>query len=757
MFAQILPSRIDQRKDYRYLTQFQFDAQTNNCLQCVQKPCSDGCPCHCSPADFIRAAKGGRPSDIDLSALIMYSMTPFSATCGTVCPADMCMKPCCRQRLDMAINIPAVQAEIAKRAHQNGRFLSLIPISKPTGKKVAIVGAGPAGLACAACLGTRGHKVEVFEQKTVAGGDIQYIPKFRINQNSIENDVNFCKSCGDVTIKFETTFTKDMEKNYDAVCWCIGQQIDNKVDVPGGEDHSISARSFLKLNPEEIKDKNIAIFGCGAVAIDCALFCSKSGANSVQIFYRRTLSEAPLAPDERGLLGTFGISVIPRTIPHKLEKVEGKVVLTTVQVSKDLQTIEKSEQQWKNLDFVVNAIGQKSNLNEIYQGEEPKFSAGSAKGSSMAAVQASASGKNAAMQIDAFLNNKEIPEVKNHKTSTFEVYKLNWRPSDISTTVKAVNNLRIPTPFIAAASPFTDNKNSIKNLLELGWGGAVMKVVADPRHVTSYKRKENGYHHFGELTAANIKEIVEELSQQYKDRLFIAQLDVNSPTLENDLAILTKSKIHAIQINSTKQIQTTLPVLYLASNEESKDICNNGFTIVDLRRVLPNGATTDETRLVPILNKEKLTHGFAVCGGCKNDNDALHYLRNGASFIEIDPSSIENKGKGIVFTNGMMSHFIHSQKCASLEEYIKNSSSSPVEIEDLDIEKLVCKLTNPYACLGCGRCTVCPNDAIDLEPAKWKYVVDAEKCVGCGLCVSRCPTEAISMVKRDENAPSPSH
>lgn len=822
MFFSVYPSRVNRNKDYKCLSPYQFDAELSRCLQCQKKPCSIGCPCNCNPKDFIKAARGGRKSDIDLAALIMYSKTPSSSTCGTLCSTDFCMYRCSRMKIDsIPVNITAVQAEIARRAHidNNGEFLKLITKKESTGKSVAVIGAGPSGLACAACLASRGHKVDIYERNSSPGGDINYIPQFRKpsykdkSVSTVDLDVKFTLSCGDVTIKYNTEFpipnsetgklsseAENLAKQYNAVCWCVGEQIDKKLDIPGGE-KAINGRQFLKLSPDDVKNKNIMVIGCGAVAIDCAIFAAKYGAKIARIIYRRTLKEAPLSSDEYGLITSFGISVIPLTVVTSLETNDqnNKITMNTIQVSlPDLKNVEGTEQKWKDVDYVVFAIGQKSELPSIFiknicenNKDESNFQfiGGTHDFSGpMLAVEACASGKNAAMQIDAFLNNKPIPEIDNQKKSNYPVFEINLLPSklDVSVSFDGKNSIQIPNPFIAAASPFTDSFNAVEHLLKDGWAGVVINVSPSPHHIQNYLRKpkENysdyindrlyrpGYNFVGELDAENVKEIVNNLRKEYPNRLFIASLDSSSPTFEKDIQTLNNCQLNAIQVSSNGkpiQVHSNHPILSNISIEQSETE-NSQFAVVDLIRHFPSNKAVvlDENvqsmhRLLPV-RKEKLQGGFAVCGGIKNDSDALFYLSNGAQFVEVDPSSLENNGLEIEMMKAMMSHFIHSQKFSSLYEFLNaNASISDLDIEDIQTldsltnkseERLICKLTNPYVCLGCGRCIVCPNDAIDLEPAKWKYVVDPDKCVGCGLCVSKCPTEAISLVKRDENEDS---
>ncbi|KAH0792642.1 dihydropyrimidine dehydrogenase [Histomonas meleagridis] len=742
MLQNVFPSRINPKKDYKGLSQYQFDGQIDRCIQCFQKPCSKSCPCHCSPRDFIHVASGGNQSDFDLASILLYSMNPLSATCGQICPTKFCMQNCSRGRFDMAINIPGVQAEIVRRAFENGKskFLSYLPKpNQPTGKKVAVVGAGPAGLSCAAFLGMKGHSVTIFEKEAYAGGDLIYIPKSRFSKGQIDKDVKFVLSCGDIEIKYNTEFKSEMESNFDATCYCVGMAVENELSIPGKE-HSTIARKFLLKSAEEIKDKSVVIIGCGAVAIDCAIHALKSGASYAQILYRRRVDEAPLSTDERGLVEAFGVSIVQRTILQSIEEKNGKLLLNTIRVDGKLNPIPESEQKWNEIDYCVSAVGFTSTLDE-----NAKFSAGQSRGKAMSAVQACASGKNVAHQIDCYLKGEPIPEIPDFLNSTLQIFTPNMRPADIS--IEFLNK-KLSTPLIAAASPLTDNLNAARNLLKSGWGGLVMKVVSDPKYCVSFHKKSDDYIFNGEQTAEKVFQMTEHLREEYPESLLIAELDATSSSFENDLKSLETSKLDAIQIlNSEKNDrQYKLPILYITKVNENQ----NEFAVVELRRNLSSNVYSDEKSKIPI-KKELYPKGFAVCGGIQNYKMALYYLSNNALFVEVDPSRLERGGKEIDFMNAQLSYYIANDGCKSLKEYIeKSNGQTSVDIEDIEIEQLACNLTNPYVCIGCGRCTICPNDAIDLEPAKWKYVVDLDKCVGCGMCVSRCPTGAISLVPRKE-------
>ncbi|EAY00961.1 pyridine nucleotide-disulfide oxidoreductase, putative [Trichomonas vaginalis G3] len=287
MFVPI-PSKIDAKKGYRYLNPPHFRSELDKCLQCSEKPCNQECPCKVDPSEFINAAMGGEPSDMDYAALCIYSKQPLGSVCGVVCPVTHCMSRCSRSKLDASINIPALQAEIIRRACKEGRFRELIKKNDPTGKKIAIVGGGPSGLSAATCLASRGHKVTIFEKNSEVGGDIQLIPKYRFPGDVIQMDLELLKIVGDTEIKLNTTFEKSMENDYDAVIYAIRSQNITRMNCPGKE-LAITPNEFFHLPTDTFKDKVVVINGCGGVAVDVANVASKYGAKYVTIFYRRTV------------------------------------------------------------------------------------------------------------------------------------------------------------------------------------------------------------------------------------------------------------------------------------------------------------------------------------------------------------------------------------------------------------------------------------------------------------------------------------
>jgi hypothetical protein len=151
------------------LSDARLRAEIEHCESCETKPCKAACPADCSPADFLRAARIGEPSDFARAAAEILTMNPLGGVCGVLCPDRHCMAACSRAKFDRPVEIPSAQATIVAKVRALG-VEPRLPAPPPNGRSVAVVGAGPAGLAAAAVLARKGYAATVFERTAQAGG-----------------------------------------------------------------------------------------------------------------------------------------------------------------------------------------------------------------------------------------------------------------------------------------------------------------------------------------------------------------------------------------------------------------------------------------------------------------------------------------------------------------------------------------------------------------------------------------------------------
>ena len=205
-----------------YLNTPQIKAELVKCLQCPSKPCMHACPALVSPKDFIAAAQN---DDWAKAATVINSENPLGEICGLICPDSFCMKACVRNNIDAPIRIPALQAYIMQRA----RIQNLLQPQNtpPNGKKIAIIGAGPAGFGAMAQLLKYGFYIDVFEKSNTIGGALNLIPKNRLPREIIAYEWQRIKQNPLLKITFNTEITdyeKLLSSGYDGVIVATGAQ-----------------------------------------------------------------------------------------------------------------------------------------------------------------------------------------------------------------------------------------------------------------------------------------------------------------------------------------------------------------------------------------------------------------------------------------------------------------------------------------------------------------------------------------------------
>jgi glutamate synthase (NADPH) small chain len=305
------------------------------CLQCPKPVCVEGCPVGVKIDEFIKLVSEG--DFIGASAKIKEdNMLP--AICGRVCPQEeQCEAKCVVGKKGGSIAIGRLERFVADFERTNVG-LRTVDVKNKTGKKVAIVGSGPAGLSCAGDLIQMGHDVTVFEALHELGGVLVYgIPEFRLPKEIVKTEIESLKTLGvefktNAVIGFTDTIDELMQDGYDAVFIAVGAGLPNFMNIPGENLNGVySSNEFLtRVNlmkaykfPDfdtpvfNVSGKNVAVFGGGNTAMDAVRTSKRLGAKNAYIIYRRSENEMPARKEEVHHAKQEGIEFILLSNPKK--------------------------------------------------------------------------------------------------------------------------------------------------------------------------------------------------------------------------------------------------------------------------------------------------------------------------------------------------------------------------------------------------------------------------------------------------------
>lgn len=423
------------------------------CLQCKNKPCVGGCPVRVRIPEFIAKAAEGKFIE---AYEIIKDTNALPAVCGRVCPQEtQCEQKCVRGIKGEPVGIGRLERFCADYAMKHG-YKQDVKIES-NGRKVAIVGSGPAGLTCAGDLAKKGYDVTIFEAFHVPGGVLQYgIPQFRLPKELVKEEIDGLKELG---VKIETnmvigkvaTLDELMEQGFEAIFIGTGAGLPKFMGIPGENLNGVySANEFLtRINlmkaykfPEYDTPmhayKSVAVIGGGNVAMDAARCAKRLGAEKVYIVYRRGEEEMPARLEEVHHAKEEGIEFHLLTAPLRVLGDENGWVTGLENVKMELGepdesgrrrpvTIEGSEYVME-VDAVVVAIGQSPNpliksvtpdlATQTWGGiiaEEPSgatskigvYAGGDAVTGAATVILAMGAGKDAAAAIDEYLQNKK--------------------------------------------------------------------------------------------------------------------------------------------------------------------------------------------------------------------------------------------------------------------------------------------------------------------------------------------------------------
>jgi len=289
--------------------------EASRCLLCLDAPCSKMCPAGTDPAKFIRSL---RFKNVKGAAKTIRENNPLGAVCARVCPTEhYCQKGCSRSGIDRPIDIARLQryatdfeAAVKMRVYEK---------KKDTGKRIAIVGSGPAGLSAATLLAREGHEVVVYEKEAKAGGYLRYgIPSYRLPEEVLDKEIARIAELG-VAFRFheEVKDLSVLEKEYDAVIVGDGYGLGKTLPLFEGNRRAITAVEFLKkvkTRPVRIPE-HVLIIGGGDVAMDVASTCKKLGASQVSDVVYETFPEFKASKAELELARKENVSIYDGFIP----------------------------------------------------------------------------------------------------------------------------------------------------------------------------------------------------------------------------------------------------------------------------------------------------------------------------------------------------------------------------------------------------------------------------------------------------------
>lgn len=364
-----------------------------NCYDTGTAPCKTKCPAHIAVQGYVKMASQGRYLD---ALKLIKKENPFPAVCGSICNRR-CEDACTRGTIDQAVAIDEVKKFIAmQELNTETRYIPpmINQIGKPYPQKVAVIGAGPAGMSCAFFLAQKGYPVTVFEKNQTPGGMLTYgIPKFRLEKDVVEAEIDVLRQMGvefrcGVEVGKDITLDELRGQDYKAFYLAIGCQGGRKANVPGEEAEGIyTGVEFLHMvnNDESTRlTGRTVVVGGGNVAVDVARSAVRAGSSAVSMYCLEDRETMPAAADEVAEAEEESIAIHtswgPREVLTENGRVTGVVFKKCIAV-KDSQgrfnpQYDESNCMTVECDNVLMSIGQSIIWGHLLEGSKVKLGRG---------------------------------------------------------------------------------------------------------------------------------------------------------------------------------------------------------------------------------------------------------------------------------------------------------------------------------------------------------------------------------------------
>ena len=404
-----------------------------------KSPCSATCPAGVNAHGYIALISQGKFAE---ALEVLRRTMPFAGVCGRVC-THPCESECERGKIDQPVAIRALKRFIADYELKEGHSKVTSPVERTKKEKVAIVGSGPAGLACAYDLVRAGYGVTVFEAAPKAGGILRYgIPEFRLPKDILDHEINYLKELG-IEIKRNSPVTKLNSlytDGYQAIFLGMGAWKSQQMGIPGEDAGGVlQALDFLKQVNAGVKidlGRKVAVIGGGNAAVDAARVAVRLGAKEVNVVYRRSRQEMPAIPSEVEEMEQEGVNIHFLAAPVELVSKDGRLIsmecikmeLGEPDATGRRRPVPIKGSQFKiEVDNIIVAIGQKidaqlvphdfSLSDQMLVSVDPVtfetsvkgvFAGGDVVTGPRDIITAIAAGKEAAISIDRYLRSLDI-------------------------------------------------------------------------------------------------------------------------------------------------------------------------------------------------------------------------------------------------------------------------------------------------------------------------------------------------------------
>jgi NADPH-dependent glutamate synthase beta subunit-like oxidoreductase/CO/xanthine dehydrogenase FAD-binding subunit len=459
--------------------------------------CSTACPAGTNIPVYLKEL---REDNLYNAAKIFLEANPMPAVTGRVCP-HFCEQDCNRNEFDQAVSVRGVERFLGDFILENSDEIIKFPVNE-TGKKVAVIGSGPAGLSAAYYLRKLGHGVTVYEKNEKAGGMLTYaIPEFRLPNDVVEENVKIIKNLG-VEFKFNAEvgkdiFLKDLHNKYDSLFLANGAWDTPAIRLDG---ETLARRSLDFLSDakhghndiqNDIKKKKVVVIGGGNVAVDVAVTAKRLGAKQVTMACLENFEEMPAFEWEIAQAAEEGVVIMPEWGPLKIIQSKGRVkgieLIQCTSVFDDegrfAPSFDKSVIQTIDADEVILAVGQKTDLSfleselKLEKGcifvdqatqvtsSQKVFAGGDVTTGSATVIGAVTSGRKASIAIDRYLKGVSAKVMESDQTTLATSLDLSCKELTITSRAKM---LELPV-----------NRRSLIGEDTFGLDSKMMKVEAN--------------------------------------------------------------------------------------------------------------------------------------------------------------------------------------------------------------------------------------------------------------------------------------